>query len=78
MVENYTYDAITHMIAYQVGNPCDLRFLGLLPGPPDLERKLYWLFVDEREHGEWFCAEGRLSEFLAALPRIFDGAATKA
>jgi hypothetical protein len=68
----YAADFDARLRELQVGNPVELELLGLLPGPPALEHRIHAAFSDQRERGEWFRAEGRLTEFLADLKLIYE------
>jgi len=54
------------LTAMQVGNSAVLRFLGTLPGPPDIEQGWHERFAHARKRSEWFFPTPELLEAIAA------------
>jgi len=59
----YSCDVARRIATLQTSAPEPLELLGILEGPPELERALHRAYDDERQRGEWF----RMSTRLRAL-----------
>jgi hypothetical protein len=57
-------DIMARLKAIQIHSPVLLKLVKLLKGDQRDEMELHKRFTDYRDHGEWFCIKGDLSEFL--------------
>jgi len=51
----------------QCGNPVPLKFLGCIPGSPELEREVHSYFKPFRHCGEWFSYNFPVANFINSL-----------
>lgn len=63
----WALDAEQRCRGLQCGSPHDLRVLCVVPGPPQLERRMHRRFAQWRARSEWFFASPDLLTMVAAV-----------
>lgn len=57
------------LMSLQSAVPVPLKLVGVINAPRGTEAVVHAAFAALRSHGEWFHAESRLLQFIAALPK---------